>query len=117
VRARPRIDSSITSLRSSITAFDCSGVKPCASSRWTTLSVSKFVDREDGDVLKFRTVREGINRVVRVECSWGCKKRDGRWRRGCIVGSNTRRYLSIGLLCPLSVPNANADHRKSEKEI
>ena len=90
MRARPRMDSSITSLRSSITAFDCSGVKPCASSRWTTLRVSKFVDREGGDVLKFRIAREGINRVVRVECSWGCKRRDERWRRGCIVGRKTR---------------------------
>jgi len=61
VRVRPRIDSSITSFRSSITAFDCSGVKPCAWSRWTTLRVSKLVDREDGDVLKLLMDREGIN--------------------------------------------------------
>lgn len=58
------MDSSITSLRSSITAFDCSGVKPCASSRWTTLRVSKLVDRQGADVLKLLTAREGINGVI-----------------------------------------------------
>ena len=67
VRVRPRIDSSITSLRSSITAFDCSGVKPCASSRWTTLRVSKLVDRQDRVVLKFLTTRHGINGMMGVE--------------------------------------------------
>jgi hypothetical protein len=64
VRVRPRMDSSITSFRSSITAFDCSGVKPCASSRWTTLRVSKLVDRQGRDVLKLLTAREGINGVI-----------------------------------------------------
>ena len=58
------MDSSITSFRSSITAFDCSGVKPCASSRWTTLRVSKLVDRQGGDVLKLLTAREDINGVI-----------------------------------------------------
>ena len=50
----PRIDSSITSFRSCITACDCSGVKPSFSRRWTTLSVSKFVDLDCGEVEKFR---------------------------------------------------------------
>ena len=67
VRLRPIMDSSITSFRSSITAFDCSGVKPCASSRWTTLRVSKLVDRQEGDVLKLLSDTEGINGAVDSE--------------------------------------------------
>ena len=72
------MDSSITSLRSSITAFDCSGVKPCASSRWTNLRVSKLVDSEEGDVLKFLTAREDINGAISVERNWKWRGRDVR---------------------------------------
>ena len=66
VRVRPRMDSSITSLRSSITAFDCSGVKPCASSLWTTLRVSKLVDCNGHDVLNFWTITGTITDDMHV---------------------------------------------------
>lgn len=45
VRVRFWIDSSITSERTSIMAFDCSSEKPSALRRWTNLRVSKWWSR------------------------------------------------------------------------
>ena len=45
VRVRFWIDSSITSERTSIMAFDCSSEKPSALRRWTNFRVSKWWSR------------------------------------------------------------------------
>lgn len=45
VRVRFCIDSSITSERTSIMAFDCSSEKPSARRRWTNFRVSKWWSR------------------------------------------------------------------------
>ena len=93
VRVRPMILSSMTSFRSSITACDCSGVKPWASSRWTTLSVSKFVALDGGDVTKWRATTTFMGNGTEVKRDGGYDNVDA-WVSGCIIGIR-RRHRSM----------------------
>jgi hypothetical protein len=80
-----------------MTAFDCSGVKPFASSRWATLRVSKLVERVGVVVLKRLHLVKGPR--VYVEAAMGRRWSwdDGGWRRRC-TEARACRDMGPGLL-------------------